>query len=161
MSTGNHSDRPVLGVGTLVFRPDNTLLIGRRVKRGEPESWCLPGGHVEAGETFEVAALREVTEESGIREVDDVRAFTLALCTAGASVQATVGVVARVSAGVTAAVTEPAVFGEWTWARLEELPTPLFPPSAALIAARVGSPLPAGWTSYLLNRSDASDARRR
>jgi ADP-ribose pyrophosphatase YjhB (NUDIX family) len=144
-----------------VFRPDETVLIGRRIKCGEPESWCLPGGHVEAGETFEAAALREVTEESGISQLDDVRAFTLALCTAGAQGQATVGVVARVSAEVTAAVTEPAAFGEWTWARLTQLPTPLFPASAALIAARAGSPLPAGWTSYLLNRSDASDARRR
>ena len=28
--------------------------------------WCLPKGHVEAGETLEAAAVREVFEETGI-----------------------------------------------------------------------------------------------
>ncbi len=37
------------------------LLIGR----GEPRSWALPKGHVEARETNEEAALREVREETG------------------------------------------------------------------------------------------------
>jgi ADP-ribose pyrophosphatase YjhB (NUDIX family) len=40
-------------------------LIGRHDRRGRLV-WSLPKGHVEAGETAEVAAVREVEEETGI-----------------------------------------------------------------------------------------------
>jgi len=39
--------------------------IGRRNRAGRLE-WCLPKGHIEAGETTEIAAIREVAEETGI-----------------------------------------------------------------------------------------------
>lgn len=39
--------------------------IGRRNRAGRLE-WCLPKGHIEAGESPEVAAIREVAEETGI-----------------------------------------------------------------------------------------------
>ena len=42
------------------------LLIGRIDKRGRM-LWSLPKGHIEAGESPEDAALREVLEETGIR----------------------------------------------------------------------------------------------
>jgi 8-oxo-dGTP pyrophosphatase MutT (NUDIX family) len=40
-------------------------LIGRRTRQGTLE-WVLPKGHVEAGESAESAARREVREETGI-----------------------------------------------------------------------------------------------
>ena len=40
-------------------------LIARHDRRGRLV-WSLPKGHVEAGETLEVAAIREITEETGI-----------------------------------------------------------------------------------------------
>ena len=40
-------------------------LIGRLDRRGRLR-WSLPKGHVEAGETTEEAAVREVAEETGI-----------------------------------------------------------------------------------------------
>lgn len=39
--------------------------IGRRNRAGRLE-WCLPKGHIEKGETPEIAAVREVAEETGI-----------------------------------------------------------------------------------------------
>lgn len=41
-------------------------LIGRLNRRGRL-LWSLPKGHVETGETFEQAAIREVAEETGIQ----------------------------------------------------------------------------------------------
>jgi 8-oxo-dGTP pyrophosphatase MutT (NUDIX family) len=45
------------------------LLIGRRDQKdptGQKLLWSLPKGHIEAGETPEQAAIREVAEETGI-----------------------------------------------------------------------------------------------
>jgi 8-oxo-dGTP pyrophosphatase MutT (NUDIX family) len=50
------------------------LLIGRRDQKdssGQKILWSLPKGHIEAGETPEQAAIREVAEETGIQsEID-------------------------------------------------------------------------------------------
>ena len=53
--------------GGLVIDDDRrrAALIGRLDKRGRL-LWSLPKGHLEAGETPEVAAVREVAEETGI-----------------------------------------------------------------------------------------------
>ena len=54
--------------GLVVDRDDGTpraALIGRIDRRGRL-LWSLPKGHVEAGETAEDAAIREVAEETGI-----------------------------------------------------------------------------------------------
>jgi len=45
--------------------PISTVIIGRYDRRGRMV-WSLPKGHIEAGETREQAALREVCEETGI-----------------------------------------------------------------------------------------------
>ena len=48
------------------------LLIGRRDQKdttGQRILWSLPKGHIEEGETPEIAALREVQEETGIESV--------------------------------------------------------------------------------------------
>lgn len=57
--------RPLLGVGAVVFRGDEVLLI----QRGKPPLegwWTLPGGLVESGERLESAVVREVLEETGL-----------------------------------------------------------------------------------------------
>jgi ADP-ribose pyrophosphatase YjhB (NUDIX family) len=54
-----------LVVDRAAARP-RAALIGRHDRRGRLV-WSLPKGHVEAGETAEVAAVREVEEETGIR----------------------------------------------------------------------------------------------
>ena len=40
-------------------------VIGRR-NRGGRIDWCVPKGHLEGSETIEEAAIREVTEETGL-----------------------------------------------------------------------------------------------
>lgn len=141
--------KPVVGVGAVLFRPDGAVLIGRRIKAGEPQSWCLPGGHVEAGESFEQAARREIAEESGIHDVRDASVFAVVLNTDADRIQVTAGVLARVTADAAAAATpEPQVFDQWIWARLDDLPAPLFPASAALLNAWRGRSVPEGWMVY-------------
>ncbi|MEV4280954.1 nucleotide triphosphate diphosphatase NUDT15 [Actinoplanes xinjiangensis] len=137
-------ERPVTGVGMLLLRPDDTVLLGRRVKHGEPVTWCLPGGHLEAGETFEQAAERETAEESGLTTAN-ARAFGLALHLTGSGLVA--GVVAAATGG-TPEPLEPHVFERWEWHSLHHLPEPLFPASAVLLAMWRHEPTPPGWTTH-------------
>ena len=48
---------------TFVVRGDSTLLLWHNTL----ESWFPPGGHIDADELPEVAAVREVLEESGLK----------------------------------------------------------------------------------------------
>jgi len=58
--------RPIVGVGAVVFKGDNVLLIkrGKPPKKGE---WSLPGGGQQLGETVLQAVHREILEETGIK----------------------------------------------------------------------------------------------
>jgi len=57
---------PLLGVGAVVFRGEDVLLI-ERGKEPLKGWWTLPGGLVEPGERLENAVRREVMEETGLR----------------------------------------------------------------------------------------------
>jgi 8-oxo-dGTP pyrophosphatase MutT (NUDIX family) len=50
-------------VGILVVRDDRLLIIERR---RTPYGWAPPAGHVDAGETYYQAAMRELWEEVGL-----------------------------------------------------------------------------------------------
>ena len=60
-----YPDRPVVGVGAVVWRGDEILLV-RRANPPRQGQWSLPGGGQELGETVREAARREVLEETGI-----------------------------------------------------------------------------------------------
>ena len=71
-----YPERPFAGVGAIVFRGTEVLL----VKRGRPPAvgkWSIPGGLVELGESLDAAVCREVLEESGleVRTIDLVAAL--------------------------------------------------------------------------------------
>jgi 8-oxo-dGTP diphosphatase len=56
---------PVPAVGVVCIRGDEVLLI-RRGKPPREGEWSLPGGRIEPGERAVDAALRELSEETGI-----------------------------------------------------------------------------------------------
>lgn len=56
---------PRVGIGVLIFNGQN-LLLGKRKSAHGTATWGPPGGHLEFGESFEVCAIREVKEETGL-----------------------------------------------------------------------------------------------
>jgi ADP-ribose pyrophosphatase len=69
---------PVVAVGAVVIHNRRVLL----VKRNHPpnkDTWAIPGGKVELGETLQQAAEREIKEETGviIKAKDPVYTFDI------------------------------------------------------------------------------------
>lgn len=56
---------PELAAGAVVVRRGRLLVLHEQ----EEDRWCLPKGHVEANESLEETALREVREETGLADV--------------------------------------------------------------------------------------------
>jgi len=66
MSRREYPDSPRVGVGAVVIKEGQVLLVrrGAAPRRG---LWAVPGGTLELGETLREAAEREVFEETGIK----------------------------------------------------------------------------------------------
>jgi mutator protein MutT len=60
-----YPERPVVGVGAVIVRDGQVLIVKRRY---EPLAgrWSLPGGTLELGETLESGLVREMREETGL-----------------------------------------------------------------------------------------------
>jgi 8-oxo-dGTP diphosphatase len=57
---------PIVCAGAVVRDSDGRLLLVQRGHAPSAGLWSVPGGRVEAGETPEQAAVREVREETGL-----------------------------------------------------------------------------------------------
>lgn len=58
--------KPLTHAGAVVFRKRNDHVLYLVVSSSDGLNWVLPKGHIDPGETPEIAALRELEEEAGI-----------------------------------------------------------------------------------------------
>lgn len=65
MSRREYPDSPISGVGVVVLRGNEVLMI-RRGREPRIGQWSIPGGKQELGETWRETAAREVREETGV-----------------------------------------------------------------------------------------------
>ncbi|MBI2955145.1 MAG: NUDIX domain-containing protein [Chloroflexi bacterium] len=55
---------PRVGANAVIFDDEGRVLLTKRQDNG---LWCLPGGHMDLGETIQETAIRETEEETGLK----------------------------------------------------------------------------------------------
>ena len=126
--------RPKVGIGVLVIRGQQVLLLLRNGSHGSGE-WCCPGGHLELGESFEEAARLEVREETGL-EIESAKVISLTNDLEHIDTDdkhyITVGLLVTDFTGQEE-IMEPNKCQGMDWFDLDDLPSPLFAPTAKMI----------------------------
>lgn len=114
-----------IGVNIFVVR-QNRILLGKRKNTFGAGTWCLPGGHLEFGESMIGAARRELLEETGLR----AKALRFANIVNDRGPRRHYLEISFVATRVTGQpeVTEPQLNETWQWFTPQELPAPLFQP---------------------------------
>lgn len=127
-----------VGLGVMMVKNGQILLGRRHDDSAKAQSalkgvgtWTMPGGKLDFGETFEVGAKREVFEETGI-ELNKVGVMCINQDIIETAHFVTVGMISEDFSGETR-VMEPDEITEWRWFDLNDLPSPLYFPSAKIL----------------------------
>lgn len=119
--------RPQVGVGVFVWK-NGKFLMGKRKGAHGTDTWSVPGGYLEFGESWEVAAKREIMEETGMK-IENVR-FVTATNNIFATENKHTITIWLDSDWVSGkpVINEPDKFVEQQWRDFKTLPSPLFEP---------------------------------
>lgn len=66
MTSRDYPKSPLIGACTAIWRHDK-ILLARRGRAPNINTWAMPGGLVEVGESLKEAAIREVWEETALK----------------------------------------------------------------------------------------------
>lgn len=123
---------PKFGAGVVIIRDGMTLLAKRKGSHGEG-MWGSMGGHVEFGESPQAAVAREAREELGI-EIGNMQFAACMNMIREGKHYLDVSFTAEIISGEPS-VQEPEHIETIGWFALDDLPSPLFPPVAAVLNA--------------------------
>lgn len=118
--------QPRVGVGLLLIKGNRVLFGKRKGSHGHGE-YGGAGGHLEPGETFEQAIMRELEEEAGPQvKIDNLRFLCVTNVLAYAPKHyIDIGMIADWVSGEPT-VMEPHKLEAWEWHEIDNPPSPLF-----------------------------------
>lgn len=124
--------RPQVGMGIFVFKKGNFIMLQRLGAHGS-NTWSIPGGHIEFGESFEETAKREVKEETNLN-IKNIRfgAVTNDYFASENKHYITIWMISEWASGKEEIV-EPDKCINLTWKNFNNLPKPLFLPWKQLL----------------------------
>jgi len=117
---------PNVRVGTACMcfnKTGQVLMLLRKGSHGD-DTWCMPGGHLEFGETLEQCVAREAKEEADI-DVKNLEIISLSNDVAYEKHYITIGMIAHEWTG-TPQIMEPEKCTDMRWFSLDNLPNNLF-----------------------------------
>jgi ADP-ribose pyrophosphatase YjhB (NUDIX family) len=128
-----------VGFGVMILDKDGRILLGRRHEDPEKAdselkgegTWTMPGGKMEFQEGIEEGATREVMEETSIA-IKDPQVFCVNNDMVDSAHFVTIGILVKDFEGE-AKVMEPDEITEWKWFETDNLPHPIFFPSARVL----------------------------
>ena len=132
----NINKKPRVGIGAMILK-DNKVLLGKRhidPEKADSElhgegSWTMPGGKVDFHEELKDAVFRETFEETEIRiNKEKLQIISVTSDMAEDAHFVTIGFLCKNFEGEPK-VMEPDEITEWKWFDLNDLPSPIFPPS--------------------------------
>lgn len=124
-------DRPKVGVSALVIK-DGQILLGKRKGSHGAGTWCIPGGHLEYGETIEEGAARELLEETGLKALSiRCAGWTNNIFEENKHYISFFAHIDRFEGEI--ALLEPNKCEGWHWFPLNALPSPLFDSLASYV----------------------------
>ena len=118
---------PRIGIGIFVFKEGKFLMGLRKGSHGE-NTWSIPGGHLEFGETIEMASEREAFEETGVK-ITNIRfaGVTNDIFEEEGKHYITIWMISDWKSGKER-IMEPDKFLDFSWKDFDSLPSPLFLP---------------------------------
>ncbi|KAI7725597.1 hypothetical protein M8C21_033259 [Ambrosia artemisiifolia] len=138
------SPSPEVGVSVFILK-DNKILFGRRrsVSVGD-NTYLLPGGHLELGESHEECAVREVKEETGLDIKNIERLTTKNLYYDATHINVTYMRAQLSDPNQTPQNIEPDKCEGWEWYDFNNLPEPMFGPLKEMLQGGF-NPFPIGF----------------
>lgn len=136
----------------VLLRRDRRVLLLRRANTGyRDQHWAMPAGHVEAGESCQAAAVRELVEETGVVVPEDTLRPLCAMHRReprdADPVSQRVDFYFEADCGEQEPqLMEPGKASAMGWFDLADLPAPIVPPEAKLLAAVRAGEVPPIWS---------------
>lgn len=111
----------------VIVEKDGKILLSRRQNKGWGDGLlCIPGGHVDSGETFTQAAIREAKEELGLDlQTEDLTFLCTEVKNGGGKYYISVEFIASTAQEPTN--TEPNECAELVWVDPHDLPEDVIP----------------------------------